>query len=269
MATLADIKPQLEKPFNLEDIDFLPKGTFERDGKTFITGFPFADPRVYQDRLNTVCPGEWSTPQASVTIAGNKIITLVTVIICGVPHTDIGEASLDGPTKENAGTESWSQAFKRACSQAGLGRFLYSLDKVFLPYDKQRKRIDLDANALRGKARELYVKAGIIQRANNSQAQPVSAAPNTPQPTSKPAEQPAPGNAPVVPTAAVLEYTANRHLGDGAFAKICEQMQAINKDPNVNLTDPSKWQEKHRKHAKIMIDRAIEEAMKQPVAKAS
>jgi hypothetical protein len=182
MTALAEIASKLEEPFALEDIDFLPKGQFEKDGKSMVMGLPYADPRVYQDRLNVVCPGEW-TSQASVTVAGNKIIALVTVTICGVPHTDIGEASLDGPTKENAGTESFAQGFKRACSQVGLGRYLYSLDKAYLPYDKQRKRVVLDANGLRSEVRKLYAKAGLIAQrvaeqstttAPKSQAAPAS-----------------------------------------------------------------------------------------------
>lgn len=182
--SLAEIAAQLEEPFALADIDFLPKGQFEKDGKQMVMGLPYADPRVYQDRLNAVCPGDWST-QANVTVAGTKILTLVTVTICGVAHTDIGEASLDGPTKENAGTESFAQGFKRACSQVGLGRYLYALDKAYLPYNKQYKKIDLDANGLRNEVRKLYAKAGLTsQRANEQPAQPTtSAAPTRTQPT--------------------------------------------------------------------------------------
>lgn len=187
MANLADIAAQLEKPFALEDIDFLPKGQFEKDGKAMVMGLPYADPRVYQDRLNAVCPGEW-TSQASVTVAGSKIITLVTVTICGVAHTDIGEASLDGPTKENAGTESFAQGFKRACSQVGLGRYLYSLDKAYLPYDKQRKRVALDANDLRNEVRKLYTKAGIASGPMPVE-KPAQVAPKPQASENKPAEQ--------------------------------------------------------------------------------
>lgn len=164
--TLAEIEEQLKEPFSLEDIDFLPKGNFEKNNQTFCMGMPFADVRVYQDRLNKLACGEWSTPSPIVIAAGNKIITYVTVVICGVPHSDVGEAflvDLAGKREENTATEAFAQAFKRACSQFGLGRYLYSLDKAYLPYDKQKKRIDLDANEIRKEVYKLYVKAGLLK----------------------------------------------------------------------------------------------------------
>ena len=164
---LLEIMPALEKPFPIDEIDFLPKSQFERNEQTLCVGLPFADPRTYQDRLNAVCPGEWST-QASVTVAGNKVLTLVTVTVCGVPHTDIGEAFLTGSVRgeikdeENTGTESFAQAFKRACSQFGLGRYLYSLEKAYIPWDKQRKRFDVDQAEKRRFVVDIYKKAGLL-----------------------------------------------------------------------------------------------------------
>jgi len=105
MTTLVDIAAHLKEPFALDDIDFLPKGKIERDGKTFCMALPYADPRVYQDRLNAIAYGEWSTPPPVVIAAGNKLICYVTVVLCGVPHTDVGEATNN---EENTGTEAWS-----------------------------------------------------------------------------------------------------------------------------------------------------------------
>lgn len=261
MANLADIATQLEKPFAMEDIDFLPKGQFEKDGKAMVMGLPYADPRVYQDRLNAVCPGEW-TSQASVTVAGNKIIALVTVTICGVPHTDIGEASLDGPTKENAGTESFAQGFKRACSQVGLGRYLYSLDKAYLPYDKQRKRVALDANGLRNEVRKLYAKAGIA----NGPMSVEKPAPTTPKPQAsenKSAEQAK--DAPI-PTVSQLRSLAAKHVGVGAFDAIVGVLKATY--PHTDLKVDDAWEEKHCKHAYDLLKKQINEK-KQALAKAS
>lgn len=207
MANLAEIATQLEKPFALEDIDFLPKGQFEKDGKAMVMGLPYADPRVYQDRLNAVCPGEW-TSQAVVTVAGNKIIALVTVTICGVAHTDIGEASLDGPTKENAGTESFAQGFKRACSQVGLGRYLYALDKAYLPYDKQRKKVALTPAELRNEVRKLYAKAGIA-----SGPMPVEKPAQEATPAARPAQTAPVSEKPAQPTSAQVTYQSVYKVG--------------------------------------------------------
>ena len=168
---LVDIESQLKAPFALDDIDFLPKGKVERDGKTLCMALPYADPRVYQDRLNSVAYGEWSTPAPVVLVAGNKLICYVTVIVCGVPHTDVGEATNN---EENTGTEAFAQGFKRACSQFGLGRYLYDLEKEWVPFNPQKKQIDLDKAGKSAIVRKMYQKAGIAVPGQPKQAAPAA-----------------------------------------------------------------------------------------------
>lgn len=158
MTTLTDITAQLAAPFALDEIGFLPKGKIEREGKTLCMALPYADPRVYEDRLNALAPGEWSTPAPIALVAGNKLICYVTVIVYGVAHTDVGEATNN---EENTGTEAWAQAFKRACSQFGLGRYLYDLEKEWVPFNVQRKQIELSANEKRALVRKMYQKVGL------------------------------------------------------------------------------------------------------------
>src|SRR5258707_12087834 len=169
MAELREFEAQLKEPFALDDIDFLPKGKVEREGKTLCMALPYADPRVYQDRLNAIAYGEWSTPAPVVVVAGNKLICYVTVVLCGIPHTDVGEATNN---EENTGTEAWAQAFKRACSHFGLGRYLYDLDKEWVPFNPQKKLIDLDKAQKAGIVRKMYKKAGIAVRGRASTPQP-------------------------------------------------------------------------------------------------
>jgi hypothetical protein len=164
---LKEIMPALAEPFAPADVDFLPKQSFERDGKTVCLALPYADKRVYEDRLNAVCPGEWST-QASVTVVADRIISVVTVVVCNVAHTDLGEAFLltaSGKREENAACESLAQGFKRACAQMGLGRFLYDLEKSYLPFDAKQKRIDMAPAALQAVVLKLYRKAGLLPSA--------------------------------------------------------------------------------------------------------
>ncbi len=167
MAELREFEAQLKEPFALDDIDFLPKGKVEREGKTLCMALPYADPRVYQDRLNAIAYGEWSTPAPVVVVAGNKLICYVTVVLCGIPHTDVGEATNN---EENTGTEAWAQAFKRACSQFGLGRYLYNLEKEWVPFNKERKIIDLTEVQKQAIVKKMYQKAGIILPAANGKA---------------------------------------------------------------------------------------------------
>jgi hypothetical protein len=168
MTELREFEAQLKEPFALDDIDFLPKGKVEREGKTLCMALPYADPRVYQDRLNAVAYGEWSTPAPVVVVAGNKLICYVTVVLCGIPHTDVGEATNN---EENTGTEAWAQAFKRACSQFGLGRYLYNLEKEWVPFNPQKKQIDLTPVQKQAKVKEMYRKAGIVLATPKSDGQ--------------------------------------------------------------------------------------------------
>lgn len=168
MTELREYEAQLKEPFALSDIDFLPKGKVEREGKTLCMALPYADPRVYQDRLNAVAYGEWSTPAPVVVVAGNKLVVYVTVVLCGVAHTDVGEATNN---EENTGTEAWAQAFKRACSQFGLGRYLYNLEKEWVPFNPQRKVIDLDPVQKQAVVKKMYQKAGIVLAAPKSDGQ--------------------------------------------------------------------------------------------------
>ena len=167
MAELREFEAQLKEPFALDDIDFLPKGKIEKEGKTLCMALPYADPRVYQDRLNAVAYGEWSTPAPVVVVAGNRLVCYVTVILCGVAHTDVGEATNN---EENTGTEAWAQAFKRACSQFGLGRYLYTLEKEWVPFNPQRKVIDLDPAQKAAVVKKMYQKAGIALPGSNGKA---------------------------------------------------------------------------------------------------
>ena len=146
--TLASLKEALQQPFAPETIQFLPKDIQQENGKTVCLALPYANKRVYEDRLNELVFGEWSTPYVPPFAQGNKLILPVTVVILGVAHTDYGEeyfltTGKGGNTREdeNTATEAYSQAFRRACAQFLLGRYLYDLPKLKLPYDPKSRQI--------------------------------------------------------------------------------------------------------------------------------
>lgn len=202
MTILADIEGELRKPFAIEEVDLRPKGKHEdkASGKVSCMALAYADPRVYQDRLNKLAYGEWTTPAPVVIAVGSKLVCYVTVILFGVPHTDVGE----GDPGENQGTEAWAQGFKRACSQFGLGRYLYDLEKEWVPYSAQKKIIDLNAAEQRAIILKMYKKAGIVIPGQPQAAQqPQNGA--TSHPT---AAQP---QAPSAPAQPVVELSAEEH----------------------------------------------------------
>jgi hypothetical protein len=52
-----DLQGQLSQPFDAKDIQWRP-GKKSNDGKK-AQALPYAEPRVYEDRLNELCPGDW------------------------------------------------------------------------------------------------------------------------------------------------------------------------------------------------------------------
>jgi hypothetical protein len=242
--TLADITDQLEEPFAIQDIDLLPKGQVERDGKMLCMALPYADPRVYQDRLNTVAPGEWSTPPPIALAVGQKIVVYVTVTICGISHTDVGEASA---TSENAATESYAQGFKRACAQFGLGRYLYSLEKAWVPYNKQRKQIDLDAAGIQRTVQQMYAKARIPLNAHQRASSRVSSeqdnASHAPQSSNAKNEAGDSTSLENIPTPTQLRSQCKALFGPGKWDKSLEKvLKHIVSDDGMTPEDCIKMQ---------------------------
>lgn len=165
----AALEQAFQEPFDPEDIQFLPKAPMNEDGKWTCLALPYADKRVYEDRLNSVAFGQWSTPPNPPFVAGNKLVIPVTVALYGVLHTDYGEAFLSSQTRkgevreeENSATEAYSQGFRRACAQFRLGRYLYSLPKTRVPYNPDTRGIALSRDEKRQLVERLYHKAGLL-----------------------------------------------------------------------------------------------------------
>ncbi len=153
--TLDLLIEHLRAPFPPAEIKFLPKSPVQRGDAWICLALPYADKRAYEDRLNTLVPGRWSTPPMTPLVAGNKLVIPVTLVICEIAHTDVGEAFLTSLSRkgepreeENAATEAYSQAFRRACAQVALGRYLYDLPKAWVPYDPQKRAIALSEQEL-------------------------------------------------------------------------------------------------------------------------
>jgi hypothetical protein len=115
----------------------------------------YADPRAYTDRLNDLfTPSGW-TRDYSVQLVQNferkergsaeRTITAKIVVTCKVTlygfatHTGLGEEWADN---DNAGTAAEAQAFKRACSCFGLGRYLYDLDGQWVDLDEKKRPLE-------------------------------------------------------------------------------------------------------------------------------
>ncbi|GHO96543.1 hypothetical protein KSF_065910 [Reticulibacter mediterranei] len=172
--SLASLQDVLRCPFPPEKIRLLPKLPRKNEqGQWKCLALPYADKRTYEDRLNELAFGEWSTPLTAPLVAGNKLIVPVAVVICGVSRTDYGEAFLSSLSRkgekheeENSATEAYSQGFRRACAQFGLGRYLYDLPKLWLPYDPTSgsRPIPISDAERIAWIEKLYMQAGLPPR---------------------------------------------------------------------------------------------------------
>ncbi|HEX8799539.1 MAG TPA: Rad52/Rad22 family DNA repair protein, partial [Terriglobales bacterium] len=111
---------------------------------------PYADPRAYTDRLNAlVSPQGWTRTYETVTmnnitrtkrnaeIVTGKILVTCKVTIDGLgTHSGTGEEWAD---EGNAMTSAEAQAFKRACSCFGLGRYFYDFDAPWVDIDDKSR----------------------------------------------------------------------------------------------------------------------------------
>ncbi len=171
MAT-EDVKPnpepdalftQLAEPFDPSEIKWRVTHT-NRDGNRGAV-IAFADPRAYTDRLNQLfTPTGWTrtydvSTVSSVTrmkkdklIQTGKVLVTCTLTITGLGcHAGSGE---DWADEENAMTAAEAQAFKRACSCFGLGRYLYNFTEMWVPLNEYRQPSNSQAPAMGAAQRE-------------------------------------------------------------------------------------------------------------------
>lgn len=124
----------LLEPFPGEMIEWKPQAT-TKDKKRALAA-AYVDPRRYQERLDTVVPGQWQT---RVEFGGaHGAVVKIALTICGVTRENVGEAD---PNEANTVTTAFAQGFKRCCADFGLGRYLYFLPQKWCEYDDQKKQI--------------------------------------------------------------------------------------------------------------------------------
>lgn len=126
----------LEAPFPEEHVSYRAGATTKDKSKA--QALAYVDPRHYERRLDELCPGAWSVEFEPW--GEHKLICRLT--IHGITRSSTGEFD----DKENDavlahGTKAEAQAFKRACSKFGLGRYLYDLPTRWVEYDAQKKRL--------------------------------------------------------------------------------------------------------------------------------
>lgn len=153
--TLGDVYAQLVAPFPVDEIEIKPGATTRDKAKAL--ALPYADIRVYQERLDAIVGAQnWSVEYRH--ISESAVFCRLTVL--GVVREDVGEChkvDKDGVPDENRSCSAVAQSFKRACSAFGIGRYLYSLPQIWGEFDGQKKQF---ADPLRV-AQDIYKRAGL------------------------------------------------------------------------------------------------------------
>jgi hypothetical protein len=132
---------QLEVPFDPAQVKWRVMRT-SNDGRSGLV-LPFADPRAYTDRLNQLfTPAGWTREYTISTVPsltrvdrGKVVVTSKVLVATAVTITRLGSHVGTGEEwadRENAVTAADAQAFKRACSCFGLGRYLYSFGETWV-----------------------------------------------------------------------------------------------------------------------------------------
>lgn len=142
---------QLAEPFDPSEIKWRVTHT-NRDGNRGAV-IAYADPRAYTDRLNQLfTPTGWTRTYEVSTISAvtrmkkdkliqtGKVLVTCTLTITGLGcHAGSGE---DWADEANAMTTAEAQAFKRAASCYGLGRYLYNFVEMWVPLNEYRQPVE-------------------------------------------------------------------------------------------------------------------------------
>jgi len=129
-----DLLAQLAVPFHSGLVEWKPQAISADKQRALAAAY--VDMREYEDRLDQVYP-EWES-SAQFLLTGDKVAAVVSLTLDGVTRVNVGEAKL---SDENAFTSAFAQAFKRVCSDFGLGRYLYRLPQEWCTYDEKRRTI--------------------------------------------------------------------------------------------------------------------------------
>jgi hypothetical protein len=141
---------ELEVPFSPDQVQWRVTNT--TNDKKRGQAVPYADPRAYTDRLNALfSPQGWTREykvetMSNITrvkkgesIVSGKVLVTCTVTISGLgSHSGTGEEWADD---DNGMTSADAQAFKRACSCFGLGRYFYDIPAIWVDLDQHRQPV--------------------------------------------------------------------------------------------------------------------------------
>jgi hypothetical protein len=147
---VSELLAELEVPFSPDQVQWRITNTTNDKKRGQVV--PYADPRAYTDRLNALfTPQGWTREYKVETMTNitrvkkgesllsGKVLVTCTVTILGIgSHSATGEEWADD---DNSVTSADAQAFKRACSCFGLGRYFYDIPAIWVDLDQHRQPV--------------------------------------------------------------------------------------------------------------------------------
>ncbi len=148
-----DLLMALAQPFPAQQVD-LRMGAHEQRGQRWVCqAIPFVSRRFYEDRLNFLVPGKWSSTTPSMQETAGRLVVAAQVQIFGVAHTDYAERPLRpfAVIEENEvvapdAHAAFEYAFAGACACFGMGRYLADLERRWVPYDPRHRCMHLSSS---------------------------------------------------------------------------------------------------------------------------
>ncbi|PYP86756.1 MAG: hypothetical protein DMG65_18290 [Candidatus Angelobacter sp. Gp1-AA117] len=145
---IRELVAELETPFDPSLVEWRVMTVANNRGQIM----PYADQRAYTDRLNELfTPAGWTRKYTVHTSANfqrsrDKKVVAKVFVTCDLTIHGIGSHSATGEDwtdDDNAGTSAEAQAFKRACSCFGLGRYLYYFGGLWVDLDERQRPREL------------------------------------------------------------------------------------------------------------------------------
>jgi len=144
---VGELVAALEVPFDPAQIEWRVTNTTQNQQPACGQVIPYADQRAYTDRLNALLtPAGWTRrytvhTSANFEQAKDKRIVAKVLVTCELTIFGLGSHSATGEEwadSDNAGTAAEAQAFKRACSCFGLGRYLYHFTGAWVDLERAK-----------------------------------------------------------------------------------------------------------------------------------
>jgi hypothetical protein len=145
---LKEMVAALEVPFDPSQIEWRVMNTTKGQQPPRGQVVPYADQRAYTDRLNALfTPAGWTRKytihtSASFERSKDQKIAAKVLVTCELTVFGLGSHSATGEEwadDDNACTSAEAQAFKRACSCLGLGRYLYYFTGTWVDLDDRKR----------------------------------------------------------------------------------------------------------------------------------